>query len=976
MSSTTLAAGIRHLRGKLALQGRQEESDEQLLHDFTSRGDDSAFAVLVHRHGPMVLHVCRRVLGHHQDAEDAFQATFLVLARNAAMLRDKTTLASFLHGTAYRTAMKAKQTAARRRKYEGASPRRAWERGIKPPADPADELSWREVRALLDEEIVRLPEMYRSVFVLCCLENISRDETARRLGLKEGTISSRLAEARKRLAQRLVRRGVEMTAVLAATELAAQTASALPPGLMAATIKAASATAMGEGLAGVVSVSVVELVKSATATMIASKAKIATVLLLAVGVLTGASVWTYRGWAPALSAESPAAKADDKPEKSSPKREATKTTEIQGRVLDPDGKPKAGAKLLMLEEGGNIRQLGTTEADGRFRVAVPNEAKASHLLAQAEGFGIDFVDFPRGDAKKPIDLRLVKDHAIRGRIVNTEGKPVAGARLALMNLGVYADNSMDSFLVAWKKRHFMSGLPGGVKHIWSGAEKLFAATTDAEGRFVLRGLGDERLVQLRLSGAGLAEDNLWIVNRDGFNPQPYNQAMQDNIPKGQEQFAIRWLLYGPDTDIVAEAEKLIRGVVKDSQTGKGRPGVLVQLTRREGGALLRVWPQARTDAQGRYEMHGARKSLSYMLEVSGDTAEGYFPAQVYANDSAGYDPITADITVKKGVIVTGKMIDGPTGKPVPGHVMVAVLNDNPFVKDYPAFGGSAWFPMQRTGADGSFRVVAIPGPVLLMGRPDDYPTNSKYKLQAPDPKYPQYFDNRFGDFPAYLGSGGGISPVQGNWCKVLQIKADAKTIEQDIVQELAAALPIRLQDAEGKPLTNVWITGSPLAEWVPHPIKCEKAECAAYQVGPGKPRLMVFYHAERKLAGTLTLKGDEKPPVVVKLGPPGSIKGRLLDEGGKPLAGVAVGVLFYHQRVAQEVHKIIHHDKQAVTDANGEFTVDELIPVQKFELSFQVGKRKLERTPKLVNPAIEVKAGECRDLGAIKVKQTPERTEE
>ncbi len=967
MSSSTLAAGIRHLRGKLALHSRNEESDEQLLLDFTSRRDEGAFAVLVRRHGPMVLHVCRRVLGHHQDAEDAFQATFLVLARNAALLRDKTTLASFLHGTAYRTAMKAKQTAARRRKYEGQASSRQ-------TLDPAEELSWREVRALLDEEIVHLPEMYRGVFVLCCLENVSREETARRLGLKEGTISSRLAEARKRLAQRLSRRGVALTAVLAATGLAVQTASALPTGLMATTIQAALATIAGEGLADIVSASVAELVTSATTAMMVGKAKIALVLLLAAGVMTGASVWGYQGWVPTLSAEPPAAKADKKPEIAAPKPEALKTGEILGRVLDPEGKPKAGAKLLMLEEGGNIRQLGTTEADGRFRLAVPKGEKGSHLIAQAEGLGIDFVDFPKGDPKKPLELRLVKDHPIRGRIVNTEGKPVAGARLTLANLGVYADNSMDSFLIAWKKRHFMSGLPGGVKHMWSGAEKLFSTTTDADGRFVLRGLGNERLVELRLSGAGIAEDELWIVNREGFNPQPYNQAMRDSIPKGQERLAVYWVLYGPDTDIVAEPEKLLRGVVKDSESGKGRPGVLVQLTRRESGALLRVWPKARTDAQGRYEMHGARKSLAYMLEVSGDPAEGYMPAQVWANDSTGYQPIPLDITVKKGVIVTGKMIDGTTRKPVTGRVMIAALHNNPFVKAYPDFGNSASFPMLKTGADGTFRAVAIPGPVLLMGGPDDYRVRLQYKPPVPDPKYPQYFDNRFPNFTSYIGPRGGISPVQGNSCKVLEIKPDAKIIEQDIILERVSVLPVQLQDPQGKALTDVWVAGLNSEDWH-HALRCDKAECSVYQLEPGKPRLIVFYHPGRKLAGTLALKGDEKASVVAKLSPAPMIKGRLLDADGKPMAGVAVSV-HYRQRVAEEVHKVVHHAKQAVTDADGAFTVEELIPEQKLELSFQFAKRKFERTPKLVNPAIEIKPGEVRDLGAIKVKQTPEMIEE
>ena len=147
----------------------------------------------------MVLHVCRRVLGHEQDAEDAFQSTFLVLAQSAASLRKQTSLGSFLHGIAYRTAMKAKQSAARRRKYEGSLGSLTQPRS---PVDPADELSWREIRMLLDEEIARLPEIYRSVFILCCLEELSRTETAQRLGLTERTVASRLAEARKRLSNR------------------------------------------------------------------------------------------------------------------------------------------------------------------------------------------------------------------------------------------------------------------------------------------------------------------------------------------------------------------------------------------------------------------------------------------------------------------------------------------------------------------------------------------------------------------------------------------------------------------------------------------------------------------------------------------------------------------------------------------------------------------------------------------------------
>src|SRR5262249_19157295 len=155
--------------------GAAQRTDRQLLDDFSSRNDAAAFEALVRRHGPLVWGLCRSVLGHEQDAEDAFQATFLTLARKAASVRASASLAGGLDGVGYRTALQARRAAARRREHEGkARP------GRQPGA--AWEAAWREVRSVLAEEVERLPEKYRAVFVLCCLDGRGRAECAGLLG--------------------------------------------------------------------------------------------------------------------------------------------------------------------------------------------------------------------------------------------------------------------------------------------------------------------------------------------------------------------------------------------------------------------------------------------------------------------------------------------------------------------------------------------------------------------------------------------------------------------------------------------------------------------------------------------------------------------------------------------------------------------------------------------------------------------------
>ncbi len=317
-------------------------------------------------------------------------------------------------------------------------------------------------------------------------------------------------------------------------------------------------------------------------------------------------------------------------------------------------------------------------------------------------------------------------------------------------------------------------------------------------------------------GLASPETDATVVNREGFDPKPYNRATADNIA-AMRGFALKWQLDGPELKVVAEAERPIRGVVKDVDSGKPRPGVKVTLSR-AGTELLSPVVRTTTDAEGKYEIRGARKAQSYGLEVRSDPAAGFMARQVHAKDTPGYEPIIADISVKKGVVVTGRVIDAATKKPLPGWATVEVLSANPFVKDYAEFDASAFEDSEYTSPNGTFRVVTIPGPVVLMGGPDRRRMADgeigyfKYKPPVQDPKYPQYFGKHGGN-AVFYGPGGKIGLLQGNFCKVLNIKPGADIVTQDIIIEQATALPVKIQDRDGRPLPGTFVTGISWVEW-------------------------------------------------------------------------------------------------------------------------------------------------------------------
>ena len=334
MPTTPMNRVIQHL---LAACGRDGMTDGELLNRFLSHQDDDALATLVRRHGPMVWGVCCRLLRSHHDAEDAFQATFLVLVRKAATLPNGETVGNWLYGVARQTAVRMRAIAAKR----GVRERQV---AVMPEPTSSEQYVWNDLAPLVDEELSRLPDKYRVLIVLCDLEGVTRKEVARQLDIPEGTAASRLATARAMLAKRLARRGVVMSGVLLGAMLSQQSAWASVPALVVSkTIKVASLIAAGQAATGVITVKVAALTEGVIKAMFLSKLKgVLAVVLVAFVCIGGGMTLT-----PMVMGKQP----------DSPKKEDKKdagliwTHDTKANTLvayTPDGKE---AKTVRLPEG-------------------------------------------------------------------------------------------------------------------------------------------------------------------------------------------------------------------------------------------------------------------------------------------------------------------------------------------------------------------------------------------------------------------------------------------------------------------------------------------------------------------------------------------------------------------------------------------------------------------------------------------------
>jgi len=698
MASGISGMALRHLRDLYRNGTVIGLTDGQLLARYAACNDALAFEALVTRHGPMVVATCRAVLKHEHDIEDAFQATFLVLARKARSVHAGEALSGWLHRVAYRIAVHATNEAKRRHRHE-------LEAAVLEVSDTARPGIQAELCSILHEEIERLPERERLPVILCYLEGLTYEQAAARLHWTVPALCYRLSKARERLRYRLTRRGMTERSLGVIMASAKITASASLPASW-------TQAAVTVGTEGPIPLGVAALARTFLKGVLMTQIKIASAALLAaagfvsVGIvalgepqpesprpISGSAVIADYRPAPVKSAQ---AAKDNPPTKPAP---AT-VIEVRGRVVGPDGKPVAGAVVRPVFIGINQHidpvPQATSGRDGRFSItgippvrtfdSLRGRAGIPHLVvASAPGFGPGcwFSAFSKLSTEGELTIRLAEDGpAIEGRIVDLEGRPVAGARVNVDRLWYATEGKLSDWLARAQDQ--------GANGPWQGLNQLpmpkgftIAATTGLDGRFRLDGIGGDRIAEILISGPTIATAQLYVLNGDRPAISITDQrSMRPMVPTRTTYHARRF-------EYAAGPTRPIEGTIRDKDTGRPLGGIKLQgMVFEEHSHLWAPGVEAVSDAHGRYRLAGLAKGPAYELSIDPGDGQPYPGAILRApGDSPSLEPVNFDIALKRGILVRGRVTDKATGKPVSsGYVDSHVFSDNPHVPEFPGYG--------------------------------------------------------------------------------------------------------------------------------------------------------------------------------------------------------------------------------------------------------------------------------------------------
>jgi RNA polymerase sigma factor (sigma-70 family) len=870
-------------------------NDAELLARFTGSRDDNAFAALVNRHAPLVWGVCRRVLEHDHDAEDAFQGTFLVLARKAHSICNKHSIGSWLYGTAHRIAKKARVAAARRRNHETRA-------ASSPVAKTSSELAWRELQAILDEELNRLPEKYRAPFLLCCLERRTKKEAAQELGWHEGTVSSRLAHARKLLQQRLARRGVALSALLCGMTLAETPASAtVPISLIETTVKSALQFVTGEAMRAGAQSGAAALAEGLLKAMAAERLKAGVVVLFVLSVVS-AGVWALSRAArdnrpedagsPVLSAtdgKNPQFQQDgppaNMPEDPSIKANAEEVLAVSGHVLDQRGQPVAGANVSVI--AGELRQAGEqgfqgqsgmkvlvsgqTDIQGRFSLSLKRPFARRYygvsLIAAAPGYAPSWYAVSPSQGINELECRLEPGQVARGRLVDAQGVPARGVQVHVVGL-VKQRGAQDAMR--------LGGLPEPSLPWPSGA------TTDDAGNFLLHNVSPD------------CDLDLQILD-DRFAPQCLVLKYGAKEPTEPVTLSLA-------------PRRIIEGTVVCEDTHLPMPHArLFAQSFGQGAGTFATLAEATADEQGRFRL-APYPGQDVVVSAFPAMGRPYLVVQQTVKWPTGKTLHTEELALPRGVLVRGQVIEAPSGAPVVGATVQYEprTDDNPNARMRTGAPVIDWWSQDaRTGPDGKFQLPVLPGPGQLL-------------VKGPGP---DYIHVEISARQLQGGKAGGV-PYFPDAVVPLELKAKPADQEMEVTAVLrrGTTLTGQVVGHDGRPVDSAFLLAptylplqsaigvDPLPKRLP--VRNGRFELPGCDLEKTVPIWFIDTRNQEGAFVELSGKPAKGEPTIVRLEPCGSAMARFVDSAGRPLPKPAV-LLHLLMRPGPELQESIDKQVQA-----------------------------------------------------------------
>ncbi|HLN30607.1 MAG TPA: hypothetical protein VK395_22900, partial [Gemmataceae bacterium] len=637
---------------------------------------------------------------------------------------------------------------------------------------------------------------------------------------------------------------------------------------------------------------------------------------------------------------------------------------FRGRVLDPEGNPFGGAKLhLVALDSTNVKTLHvqtTGGVDGRFRISVPaaesrfyadDNFSKTCIVATAEGYG-PAVTIPgaftwAGD----LVLRLARDDVpINGRVVDLQGRPLAGIKVCVDRLSIPRAGDLTPWLEALEANK-QDGYPIEFRFLDSvslpPAMAVFPTlVTDREGRFQLKGGGRERLVGLTFQGPTIVfsiASGVSVMTRPG---KPMHASMFAYNPEGG-----KLTYYGATFEHPAAPSRPIVGVVRDKNTGKPLAGVPIQ-SDKFAGINISGDSSVRTvtDKDGRYRLVGMPKGEGNLIKAAPAAGQPYLQDKQEVANSPGLDPVEVDFALKRGVLVKGRVLDKATGKPVFANVSYVAFADNPRYKAVPGFTAE---PFLQTKEDGTFELVAFPGRGLLMARG----WNDHYRMAVGADQIKDWRqDHMFLLTAPYL-----VDPTTVHTLVEINPPKDAEPLPYNIRLDPGRMPGGTVVGPDGKPLIGTKALGltayGQSRIWTRAPLK--SAEFTVYGLDGADQREVVFFHEKKRLAGMLQVRGNAKGPLTVKLEPWGTVSGRLVTAEGKPRAGVLL-----------QVAGRLLPNAEFETDRDGRFRVEGLVRGAKYTLTVvEKGKPAAQ-----VFTGLTLKAAEEKDLGDVQAKRNESQT--